>query len=228
MTSCPEAEFPELGSRLMRGGAAAELPAALLEGLLDPLQRQALDALSDTARQAARAEGYAVGWAQGRRAADEVAAAEEAAASAERARQAALAADALSSAVQALTTAAAGLEARAVVPAAELADAVVAGAFELAQALLGRELAVSADPGRDAILRALTVLPEGRPVTARLHPDDAPVTRVGLSIEGLGRDVLVFPDPTVERGGAIVDCDSSRVDAQLGSALERVREVLAL
>lgn len=219
---------PELPSRLVRGAAAADLPAAPLEGLLDPLQRSGLDALAAAARQDARAEGYAVGWAQGRRAAEEAAQREAAAAAAERAEFATRSQASLLSALRALTAAADALESRAVVPAAELSAAVVAGAFELAQALLGRELALATDPGMDAIRRALTLAPENRPVTARLHPDDASVARAELATADLGREVLIVADPTVERGGAVVDCDATRVDAQLGPALERVREVLGL
>jgi flagellar assembly protein FliH len=219
---------PELPSRLVRGAAAADLPAAPLEGLLDPLQRSGLDELAAVARQDARAEGYAVGWAQGRRAAEEAAHREAAAAAAERAQFAQRSQSSLLSALRALTAAADALEARAVVPASELSAALVAGSFELTQALLGRELTLARDPGLDAIRRALVLLPENRPVTARLHPDDASATRGALAEASLGRDVLIVADPTVERGGAVVDCDATRVDAQLGPALERVREVLGL
>jgi flagellar assembly protein FliH len=204
------------------------MPAAPLEGLLHPLQRAALDAISTDVRQAARAEGYAVGWAEGRRAAEEAAVLEATAAATAQAEEAARSRAALASALEALGSAADALEARAVVPAGDLADAIVTGAFELAQALLGRELALAADPGLDAIRRALVLLPEHRPVTARLNPDDASVCRAGLATADLGREVLIVPDPTVEPGGAVVTCDSSRVDAQLGPALERVREVLGL
>jgi flagellar assembly protein FliH len=223
MTSCPE-----LPSRLVRGAAAADLPSAPLEGLLDPLQRAGLDELSAVARQAARAEGYAVGWAQGRRAAEEAAQREAAAAAVEQAEAAKRSETAMLSALQALAAAADALEGRAVVPAAELSAAVVEGAFELAQTLLGRELTLATEPGLDAIRRALVLLPENRPVTARLHPDDASVTRAALAAAELGREILVVADPGVEPGGAVVDCDATRVDAQLGPALERVREVLGL
>jgi len=221
----PAADLP---SRVLRGSAAAGMPTAPLEGLLHPLQRAALDAVSAEVRQAARAEGYAVGWAEGRRAAEEAAILEATAAATARAEEAARSRAVLASAVEALGAAADTLEARAVVPAGDLADAIVTGAFELAQTLLGRELQLAADPGLDAIRRALVLLPENRPVTARLNPDDASVCRDGIADAALSRDVLIVADPTVERGGAIVDCDSSRVDAQLGPALERVREVLGL
>ncbi len=219
---------PELPSRLMRGTAAADLPAAPLEGLLDPLQRTALEELSAETRAAARAEGYAVGWAQGRRAADEAAREESARFATERAVAAERSGLELLNALRALTAAADSLEARAVVPAQELTDAIVRGAVELAESLLGRELTLAADPGLDAIRRALVLLPQNRPVTARLHPDDASATRAALASADFGREVLVVADPNVERGGAVVDCDATRVDAQLGPALERVRAVLGL
>ncbi|GAA0609600.1 hypothetical protein GCM10009547_09620 [Sporichthya brevicatena] len=219
---------PELPSRLMRGTAAADLPPAPLEGLLDPLQRTALEELSAATRAAARAEGFAVGWAQGRRAADEAAREEAARVATERAVAAERADLELLNALRALSAAADALETRAVVPAQELTDAIVRGAFELAESLLGRELSLAADPGLDAIRRALDLLPQNRPVTARLHPDDASATRAALATADLGREVLVVADPNVERGGAVVDCDATRVDAQLGPALERVRAVLGL
>lgn len=219
---------PELPSRLVRGAAAADLPAAPLEGLLDPLQRSGIDQLAAVARQDARAEGYAVGWAQGRRAAEEAAQREALLTEVERAEYAARAANELTCALRALSAAADALEGRAVTPAEALGAEIVAGAFELARALLGRELTLATDPGMDAIRRALALAPENRPVTARLHPDDASVARAGLATADLGRDVLIVADPTIERGGAVVDCDATRVDAQLGPALERVREVLGL
>ena len=40
------------------------------------------------------------------------------------------------------------------------------------------------------------------------------------------REVDVIPDPFVERGGCIVTCGATRIDAQVPAALERVREVL--
>jgi flagellar biosynthesis/type III secretory pathway protein FliH len=39
--------------------------------------------------------------------------------------------------------------------------------------------------------------------------------------------VHVVADPSVEPAGCVVECDATRVDAQLSPALARVREVLA-
>jgi flagellar assembly protein FliH len=96
---------------------------------------------------------------------------------------------------------------------------------EIAEGLLGHELRHADARGRDAIARALALAPEAGLVVARLHPDDL----AGLpEPENLfpGRDVRVVADSTLNPGDAIVDVGACRVDARLGEALERVREVL--
>jgi flagellar assembly protein FliH len=237
MTSSPDAP-----SRLLRGGAAEAAPAARLDiglrpgvrhdaRLVDPTLAVAFEEVAESVRTAARAEGYAVGWAEGRRAAAQHAAEEAAAAQARADAQAAADAARTERAVRALQAAVDALEARAITPATELADVITTAAFELATALLGRELALAENPGLDAIRRALHLAPAGRPVTARLHPDDAPAVRdaaAAVPSDEWGREITVVADPAVEPGGAIVDCDASRIDAQLGPALERVREALGL
>lgn len=229
MTSSPDLSPRMTPQRLVRGNAAAGYAAVRLDTVLTA--RPGADAAQDEARAAARAEGYAVGWAEGRRAAAEAARVEAEAADAATAAEQAKTAEALAGALRALAAAADGLEQRAVTPAVELSEVVVGAAFELATALIGRELASATDPGLDAVRRALVLLPAGRPVTARLHPDDASAARAAvaaMSADVLGRDVLVIADGAVERGGAVVECDATRVDAQLGPALARVREALAL
>ncbi|MGQ0846477.1 MAG: FliH/SctL family protein [Sporichthyaceae bacterium] len=239
MTSSPD--------RLLRGRLAAQVPSARMDAalavrrgavdlghdarLVDPTLSAAFDEIAESVRTAARAEGYAIGWAQGRRAAAEAAELEAAVEAAARAAREATAAAAFARALRALEEAAQALERRAVVPAADLGDAVVAASFELAGALLGRELALAQSPGLDAVRRALRLLPENRPVTARLHPADAELVRAAIAAlppGELGREVLVVADPAVEAAGAIVECDASRVDAQLGPALDRAREALGL
>src|SRR3989442_1333917 len=68
--------------------------------------------------------------------------------------------------------ASAGLEGRVLPLATDLEQAALRTAFALAEAILGRELAVATEPGREAIARVLTVAPGGRPVTVRLNPYD--------------------------------------------------------
>ena len=95
----------------------------------------------------------------------------------------------------------------------------------LVEDLLGRELATLDTAGVDALRRVMTLLPADAPSVVRLHPDDlAEVPAEALA--ALPASVTVVGDLSVERAGAVAECGVQRVDAQLGSALARVREVL--
>ena len=101
-----------------------------------------------------------------------------------------------------------------------LEDALARTAVDLASAIIGRELQVSVSPGADALARALALVPAGSVAVARIHPADAAVL-----VEPPG-GVTIIPDPAVESGGCILEVGDSRIDAQLGSALDRVRAAL--
>ncbi|HEX6380041.1 MAG TPA: FliH/SctL family protein [Acidimicrobiia bacterium] len=101
-----------------------------------------------------------------------------------------------------------------------LEDTLARAAFDLATAVVGRELQLSSSPGNDALARALALVPAGCIATARLHPDDV------ASLEAVSDPVSVIADPAVEPGGCILEVGHSRIDAQLGSALDRVRAAL--
>jgi flagellar assembly protein FliH len=207
--------------RVLRGSAAGAVPAARLDGdLHTPATGRAVTEATERARAAARAEGYAVGWAEGLRAGAVRAEALAAEAAAERLREREADAASVRSALSALAAAAAALEGRAVAPATALEGHLLAAAVELAEALLGREL---------------TVAGGGASASARLNPADAAVVRSVLA--GLpeaerdellgGREVLVLADATVTPAGCVAECDATRIDAQLSTALARVREALA-
>jgi flagellar assembly protein FliH len=105
--------------------------------------------------------------------------------------------------------------------------AVASTAFLMAEAIIGRELAVAADPGRDAIVRAFAVAPSAvATAVVRLHPSD--VGRLG-DISDIAPDVTltVVPDPAIAAGSCILVMGDTTVDATIGAALQRVREVLA-
>jgi flagellar assembly protein FliH len=102
---------------------------------------------------------------------------------------------------------------------------VLAAVATLVEDLLGRELAVAADPGLDAVRRALGLCPADAPVVVRLHPDDlAEIPPAALA--ELPDTVTVLGDPRIERAGAVAETGPQRIDAQLGAALERVQAVL--
>jgi flagellar assembly protein FliH len=110
--------------------------------------------------------------------------------------------------------------------AAELERVVPRFAFELLEALFGRESELAIDPGRDAIVRALALDETSLPVIARLAPQDA-ATIGEFADLAPSRSLTVVADPAVEPGGALVEIGSTTIDSQLSTALERVRHVMA-
>lgn len=168
---------------------------------------------ADAIREHARAEGLALGRAEGAAAA----------------RQEALAQ--LAPALQALHAAVAALEAER----AELSDRVEAGAVELALELAGKVVSgvVQARPETvlDVVRGALRCFMERERVQILVHPDDLDIVRDavdGLAAELGGIEhVEVQEERRIGRGGAIVRTATAQVDAGLETKLERAREVVA-
>jgi flagellar assembly protein FliH len=125
----------------------------------------------------------------------------------------------LERATSAVSAAASDLARRQALELTGLEDTIAAAAFELAAAVVGRELQLSVSPGADALARALALAPSGVAAVARLHPDDAASVSAPDSVR-------VLPDPAVERGGCVLEAGDCRIDAQLGPALARARAAL--
>jgi flagellar assembly protein FliH len=182
-------------------------------------------------------DGYRAGMAEGLSAGRTAMAAESLAATAR-----------LGELCRALDAAATDLLRRQALDLAGLEDALARTAVDLASAIIGRELAVAVSPGADALARALALVPAGSVAVARLHPADAAIlAATGAAAagraEGAGAGftggagpagglagtpatVTIIADPAVEAGGCILEVGDSRIDAQLGSALDRVRTAL--
>jgi flagellar assembly protein FliH len=109
-------------------------------------------------------------------------------------------------------------------------DEVVSFALELAEAVIGRELELASGPVRDALRRALQLAPPGVVLTVHVNPVDSPyldekfLSELEASVPG--SSLSLSEDPTVEPGGCIVESGACRIDAQIGPALQRAREVL--
>ena len=159
-------------------------------------------------------EGYAAGMAEGVAAGRAAAAAESAAALSR-----------LEALGGSLAAAAEELRRRQALELAGLEDALARAAVDLASAIIGRELELAASPGADALARALALVPAGCTAVARLHPSDAAALGEAPLGEAPGALTLI-PDPAVEPGGCILEVGDSRIDAQLGPALDRVRAAL--
>jgi flagellar assembly protein FliH len=207
MSATGRVEPPATTSRSLR--RLAHQPAVATTYQSREADSQAIE--SD--RVAAVRQGYADGYADG----SARVAAQADAATAEVSRRADSALAGLSAAITSAQDRDLGLRAEMQVAASSLA-------FALLEMLLGRETALAANPGREAVTRALA-LDEGRePARVRLNPLDLE-TLQGHALD-LGRVATFEPDAQVEPGGAMVEIGHAVLDGQLGPALERVRRVL--
>jgi flagellar assembly protein FliH len=177
-------------------------------------------------REEARREGFEAGHAEGMAAAEQaiaemVAVAEQRA----QAEQDAWRSQAHTS-LAALAAAVEAFDSRTAPALEEMTDSLAGAAYTLVGDLFARELAVATEPGRDAVTRALTLVPADQPAVVRLHPDDHACLDPTW-VAGLRETITLVPDATVEQAGAVAESGARRVDAQLSTALDRVREVLA-
>lgn len=119
-----------------------------------------------------------------------------------------------------LADAAEDLRSRQAIAVEDLGTSLVDAALEIATAVLGQE--ISSGRAAPVVLeRALALLPASGPAEIRLHPEDIAV------MKPLDRpSIELVPDDTVERGGCVIDFADGSIDAQLGPALDRVRQIL--
>jgi len=184
--------------------------------------------LLEKVRASAQAAGYAEGWAQGMREAQAAAASDAAQARAVEEQHVRDRAAALERAVAAVMSAADQLAQKAVPVVADLEDILVRGAVELAEALLGRALAESTEPGLDALRRAIALVPDGGIPTVRLHPADlATLSAPNGEYVIAGRTAELRADPTLSPGDAIAEQGGTTVDARLSAAIDRLKAELA-
>lgn len=181
---------------------------------------------------AARAAGYADGWAHGLGEARESTRARQAAEA-----DAAAAADAERELLQrrafdAIFDAAESLEQRAVPSATDIEEQILAAAWTIASALVGDVLADATTRSEAAVRRALVLAPADEDVTITVSPADFGVLSGGQGGTSIRRDrglrtVTIVSDPSLADGDAIASCGATTIDARLTAALTRVTEVLA-
>jgi flagellar assembly protein FliH len=185
----------------------------------DEVTEHLLGGLADRARTAAQAQGYATGWAQGRREAlaaldreAEMAAARVAEAQQRNAAESTAAAAALRAAADRLDDAVD----RACRAVEERATTL---ALELTRELVGEAAATA---GEHAVRRVAALVTEHPVVTVRLHPSAAE-----LAGDELPREVSVVADPELGPADAVVEADDHVIDLRVETALQRLRAVLA-
>jgi flagellar assembly protein FliH len=224
MSSSPD-ERPVLRGTVAEAATAARFGVDLRRGVPEdsaPVER---------AKQLARTTGYAEGWAQGQRAAALVAEA-----AAERARAVEQAHDqrraaALGQAVNALGRAVTNLETQLMPTLHELQEAVLAHAFELAEAIVGRAMDDPEGRAAAALRRAMNAAPDQGDIVVSLHPDDfrnlvGTATDADYNYEG--RPVHLRPEPALHPGDAVAETGTTTVDASIAAAVARAKEALRL
>jgi flagellar assembly protein FliH len=189
----------------------------------DEITEAALGVLAERTRDAARAQGYSVGWAEGRREALELATVtatmveqrhQEEELRREREHQTAVAA--LVAAADALRTAAQDVSTR-------IAEQAVDLAFDLTETIVGHELASEVNPGAAVVSRVIAVLPDDPTPTVRLHPTVVHSDAAALLAE---RGVRLVADLDIERHDAVVETETTAIDLRVGTAIARLREAL--
>jgi flagellar assembly protein FliH len=220
MSSSPEAGLTVLPLPELRVGRWTRLGGDSVLG--DPVTESLLGGIAAQARDSARAQGYAVGWAEGRRAAVEQAEAEQRQRAVVHAEQEVrreaehrAAIDALGLAAEQVKRLLAGLAARVEDQATEVAWAVT-------REVLGHAVASVGAP--DVVARVLQVLPPAPVGRVRLHPSVAASPAVQ---ELTGRGLEVVADAGLGPADSLVEsADGAVTDLRVDEAMARVRAVL--
>ncbi len=240
MSSLPSR--PAANSPILRGTDVVDLVPATIDAdlrtspyltgrradprLVDPTMTRAFDEIAVAVREKAQADGHKEGYAEGLALGyDEVGhlRVEDQAKFEERERDRTAM---LQGALDVLDAAAEHLEQRQATSLLDVEELALRAAYEIAEAIIGRELELATDPARDAVNRAFALLPVTTDVVLRLHPDDARALADAQDWTQ-GRSVHVVVDPSLAQGDCMADAGSTHVDARIGAALERVRAVLA-
>lgn len=107
-------------------------------------------------------------------------------------------------------------------------------ALALAEEIVGREIRTDDGLVVAAATRALSLAPDRGPVLLRVNPADVAAVRAALDLETaetpaghLSSTVQVMADPSIERAGAVAEVGPLRIDAQISSAIARIREAFA-
>jgi flagellar assembly protein FliH len=201
---------PGRAARVLRGHAVEHAQPAALHvehaAAASPRHQSPAERVEE-----ARQEGYDDGFQAGL---------EAARASTEGARQ-----EALRKGAEALHQAAAAIEAGQTNAIAVVEEDAATLAVELTRTLVDHELSLSDHHVSAAIRRALRLTAPGEDLVVRLHPEEIiEVTELQAYVTDCR--VTVVPDESVDRGGCVIDAGPCRIDAQIESALARVRWAL--
>ena len=194
--------------------------------LVDPTLEAVVADAEDRARAIGWEHGRREGMAAARRELLEQAAAQDQARTEQLQAQQRRRDQELARVVDALRLSTADLDAREAPVFEQIERTVAAMAVQIAEVLVGRHLELGKWPALDAVRRALALAPRQSAAIVRLHPDST-LDLPDMSAAVPGGSVTIVADPSIEVGGCIVEAGNRTIDAQIGPALLRLREVLA-
>ena len=197
-------------------GAAGEAPARIVF--------PSLRSTGPANEQAGYTEGHAAGYAAGVRAAAKEQRRWRDRMAAEQAASLAAGQQDLDRAVRALAVARTDFAHRNVQALHDAEEVLARTALELAEAILGYELAEGTRTARAALARALSGSDAATVLAIRLHPADIEVLRREGQDEPGGLPLVA--DPSLQRGDAKVEYQQGWLDASLGTALARAKAAL--
>jgi flagellar biosynthesis/type III secretory pathway protein FliH len=102
-------------------------------------------------------------------------------------------------------------------------------AFRVARQLIGREIEREPEVVADMVAESLEHVRGKRQVVVHVHPADRrtlEVHRSALSEQAEGASIYLEEDPSIERGGCVIETEDNRIDARLELQLERLREAI--
>lgn len=170
---------------------------------------------------AASVRGHAAGYAAGRKQAEQELHELRSAIAAEAQAARESATSELNRAINALGSAAEQLRAHER-PVLESVDGAIArAAFELAEAIVGHELADREGSARAAVRRGIESAPAA-PARIRLNPRDIAL----IDHTEFGSGLVLVEDDQIEPGGAVVELDNGSIDARVTSSLARAKAAL--
>ncbi|MCG2621632.1 hypothetical protein LVY72_06840 [Arthrobacter sp. I2-34] len=194
------------------------------EAVFSPMSFPPLrDGRHEQAEERARARGHAAGYAAGLRAAAAEITAQKARLQAEHEAVVQHGKARVERTVQALNTAVQTLQQRTAPVLADAQDTLAAAALELAEAVLGCELADGERGARAALARALAGVDAATVQTVRMNPVDLTVLDPEVRRQA---GVQFVPDSSLARGDAVTEFADGFLDAKIGSALARARAAL--
>ena len=135
----------------------------------------------------------------------------------------------LENALEILASAVSSLESAVLPVYAEVGQNLGAVVVALVEELLGAELAANQMQVINAISAAAAEIPGRSEIQIALHPADLElINSLGMDLaESVKRPVQLVADDSVAAHGAVVTSECTRVDAQIGQRVERLRAALA-